>query len=66
MTEKEFREMLQGILEQVEHYYDDEEDIVHLKDINTFQSAGLLTYSEGLIVKMSDSSEFQVTIVKVK
>ena len=66
MTEKEFREMLQGILEQVEHYYDDEEDIVHLKDIKTFQSAGLLTNNEGVFIRMSDSSEFQVMIVKVK
>ena len=66
MTEQEFRGWFHDLLEEIKDDYDDEEDIVHMKDITTFQSSGLLTKNEGLIIRMSDDSEFQVTIVKVK
>ena len=66
MTEQEFRDMLHDLLEEIKDDYDDEEDIVHMKDITTFQSAGFLTKNEGLVIKMSDDSKFQVTIVKIK
>ena len=66
MTEQEFRDYLHGILDEIKDDYDDEEDIVHFKDIKDFKSAGILTNNEGLIIRMSDDSEFQVTIVKVK
>ena len=56
MTEQEFRNMLQDILEKAKREYN------HLGKIETFQSAGLRPHSEGLVVRMSDGSDFLVTV----
>ena len=58
MTEQEFRDRLNDILEEIKDDYDDEEDLIHMESIESS--------NEGLIIKMSDSSEFQVIIIKAK
>ena len=37
-----------------------------IKDVDTFESAGLLTQNEGLVIKMQDGSNFQLTITKTR
>lgn len=41
-----------------------ESDEIEINDIRTFEDAGLLTNDAGVIIKMPDGSEFQVTIVR--
>ena len=73
--ESELRECLVGeqslaaALSQVMDGIDDEmvdEDGngVRVTDVETFEEAGLLTRDIGLVIRTSDGSEFQVTIVK--
>jgi hypothetical protein len=35
-------------------------------DIDTFESAGLMTNNQGLVLKMKDGSQFQLKITKSK
>lgn len=35
-------------------------------DISTFEESGILTKNKGIVVKLWDGSEFQVTIVQVE
>ena len=37
-----------------------------IKDFETFEAKGLLTNNSGIVLKMQDGSEFQITIVKSK
>ena len=60
MDEKEFEEGLQAVL------WGDTESLDDIKQITTFADAGLLTSDKGLVVKMRDGSEFQVTIIRSK
>ncbi len=61
MTEAEFATLL------AEMIYENQDDVGSARDIGrveSFSDAGLLTMNEGLVVGMSDGSEFQLTIVK--
>ena len=37
-----------------------------IKDVDTFESAGLLTQNEGLVIKMKTGEVFQLTIKQSK
>jgi hypothetical protein len=54
MTETEFRQMLTHAV------YEGTEGSA---DVSSFQDAGVMTYNEGLVVRMDDGTEFQVTVV---
>jgi hypothetical protein len=61
LPERRFQELLQAILRddlEVEpHYY--------ITSVRTFEEAGVPTEdTRGLVVTMSDGSEFQITIVR--
>ena len=60
MPEKKLQDLLQVILRddlEVEpHYY--------ITDVRTFQEAGVPSEERGLVVTMSDGSEFQITIAR--
>jgi len=55
MEENNFVEMIQ---EAIEMYGE------QVKGIQTFEEAGMLTNNEGVIVRIKDGSEFQITVVK--
>jgi hypothetical protein len=57
-TEADMRELLADLL------LDDEDLAAGRRDVRSFEDSGLLTRNEGLVVRMEDGSEFQVTIVK--
>ena len=61
MTESEFSELLQEVL--YDNLVIEDNQLVSAK---SFESAGILTSNEGIVVKMIDGSEFQVTIVKAR
>lgn len=48
--------------------YDDEDgeggDAPSLGSVSTYQDAGVLTSDAGLVLRMSDGSEFQLTLVR--
>jgi len=37
-----------------------------LKDVQSFEEAGVMTSDDGFVVRLKDGSEFQVTVVKSK
>jgi hypothetical protein len=60
LPEKRFQDLLQAILRddlEVEPRY-------YITSVRTFEEAGVPTEDRGLVVKMSDGSEYRVTIVK--
>ncbi len=60
MPERRFQELLQAILRddlEVEPRY-------YITSVRTFEEAGVPTEDRGLVVTMSDGSEYRVTIVK--
>jgi hypothetical protein len=58
MTESEFAEYLDEAL-----MWASEEDGMII-GAGSFESVGMMTRNEGLVVRMNDGSEFQITIVK--
>ena len=58
MTESEFAEYLDEAL-----MWASEEDGMIIGS-GSFASVGMMTRNEGLVVRMNDGSEFQVTVVK--
>jgi hypothetical protein len=58
MTESEFAEYLDEAL-----MWASEEDGMIIGS-GSFESVGMMTRNEGLVVRMNDGSEFQVTVVK--
>ena len=61
MTEEDFRDALIDAISMTE---EDNALNDELLSVKTFSSAGVLTDNEGMIIKLLDGSEFQVTIVK--
>ena len=63
MTETKVAELLTAAL----YYYDEENeeyDESIVKNIKTFEETMVLTSNKGLVIKLKDGSEFQVTVVK--
>jgi hypothetical protein len=58
MSESEFAEYLDEALT-----WSSEEDGMII-GTGSFESVGMMTRNEGLVVRMKDGSEFQITIVK--
>lgn len=40
------------------------EELSGLEMVRTFEEAGILTYNKGLVLRMKDGSEFQITVVR--
>jgi hypothetical protein len=54
-TEKAMTDTLQELIA---------ESVPTVRDVLTYEEAGMLTRNNGLVVRISDGSEFQITIVK--
>jgi hypothetical protein len=65
VTEQEFEEQLQGIVTDItETDAADQYPAFADVSLDTFEGAGVLTRNRGLVVRLSDGSVFQVTIVQ--
>ncbi len=66
MTEKKFEEVLQRILgdAEPEAFGVEEDDANYLRDVVTYDEAGVLTRNKGLVVRLETGDEFQITIVQ--
>jgi len=40
------------------------EDDLYIDDVRTYEQSGVMTCNQGLVIRMSDGTEFQVTIVQ--
>jgi hypothetical protein len=56
--------LLEIISEGETDYLNRDGEQIEIKGIHTFEFAGLMTRDRGLVVKLKDGSEFQITIVK--
>lgn len=74
MTEERFQEMLQALIDEISYLDETDrqeyslEDYADLQDADTrsFEQSGLLTNNKGIVVSLSDGSEFQLTIIRSK
>ena len=57
MNEVMFEERLLNLIAE-------DEDWMLAKSVNTFENEGILTHNKGLVVRLNNGSEFQITIVK--
>lgn len=64
MTEQRFQDCLNTLLEAVSFGNHDDWDGKPIDLVRSFSDEGVLTYNKGLIVRMEDGTEFQITIVK--
>jgi len=60
MTQKEMADRITEAL----NFLDEEEGTSNIEDIRTFQEAGLLTTNEGLVIRLDNGDEFQITVIK--
>ena len=56
--------LLEIIGEAETDYLNDDGDVIEIKNACTFEMAGVLTRDKGLVVKLKDGSEFQITITQ--
>ena len=61
-TERDFEEALKDILED----QDTLEEVAgpEVSSVDTFENAGILTRNRGLVIRLRNGAEFQVTIVQ--
>ena len=66
MDEKRFNEMVQVLL--LGHWDEDYDEHCGraITCVDTYDEAGVLTNNAGLVVELTDGSEFQITIVRSK
>ena len=66
MDEKEMQDALIRLLEDeaMSDYFTAGESEVDVRDIETFKDAGVLTNNAGIVLRLMDGSEFQITIVR--
>lgn len=66
MNEQQFQEELKDTLEMLDTFAEIDEETITIDKISTFEEAGILTTNTGIVVKLSDNTEFQITIVRSK
>ena len=68
MDEREFEKALMATISEapVDYKSDEALDTEKVREVRTFEDAGILTRNRGLVVTMTDGIEFQITIVQSK
>ncbi len=56
--------VLSALIQDALYMHDEACEVV--SDTDSFDAAGVLTRDDGIVVKMQDGSEFQVTVVRSK
>ncbi|WP_069648972.1 hypothetical protein [Caloranaerobacter ferrireducens] len=59
-TEREFQNWLMEVIYEGNEALFEGEEI----EITTFEEEGLLTNNKGLVIKLEDGTEFQLTLIK--
>lgn len=60
MDEQEFQDLLHAAILD----YSGQNGSFPVKQAHTYKSVGMLTMNDGLVIRMEDGSEFQITIVQ--
>ena len=63
ISERDFEGALSCLLEEEPLEFDLDTD-TGVDSVRTFEDAGVLTNNRGLVIRMSDGAEFQLTIVR--
>jgi len=65
MDEHEIADALREVLEAAEEITDEGlADLPDVARVDTFEDAGVLTRNVGLVLRLEDGSEFQITVVR--
>ena len=71
MNEQEFQDALKTALQELAWMAEDDEypdtlpaDLADVREVQTFDEAGVLTHNKGLVLTLADDSELQVSIIR--
>lgn len=64
ITERGMQEILCGLFEDTD--FEPYADGVRLAAVRDFEGMGMMTRNKGVVIRMTDGTEFQLTIVKSK
>ena len=71
MNEQEFQDALKTALRELAWMAEDNEypdtlpvDLAEVREVRTFDEAGVLTHNKGLVLTLADSTELQVTVIQ--
>ena len=65
ITEERMQEMLLSMFNRYYDFHVDYEEL-ELNKTKTFEEAGLITLSKGIVITLDSDDEFQITIVRSK
>ena len=63
-TEDDMVQAIEDALRAADERAQDDGDPAAIRSLLTFYDAGLLTSNSGLVVRLADGSEYQVTVVR--
>ena len=63
-TEDDMVQAISDALEAADERAQDDGDEETIRSLITFADAGVLTSNSGLVVRMADGSEYQITVVR--
>ena len=63
-TEDDMVQAISDALEAADERAQDDGDEETIRSLVTFDDAGLMTSNSGLVVRMADGSEYQITVVR--
>ena len=52
------------IIEALYAFAENDEPSVDIKDIVSFEDAGVMTHNKGLVIRLANGREYQITIVR--
>lgn len=66
MDEKEMQDALIGLIEDeaMADFFTCEGAATDVRDIESFKDAGVLTNNAGIVLRLMDGSEYQITVIK--
>lgn len=64
MTDEKLQNLLTSLFNSGDIGEDFDDELDFITEARTFQTAEILTHNKGLVISLSDGSEFQLTIVK--
>ncbi len=66
MSEQEFSDALEDILDDLNFTWTEGEDVLDVRRVCSFKERGVLTGDSGIVVTLESGEEFQLTIVQSK
>lgn len=53
-----------GLRDLIEGNYNDDDILWENMQVSTFEESGVMTYNKGLVIRLPDGTEYQLTIIQ--